>query len=186
MRRLLATATVLVLSCTSSRLDKLSSRDVVEIGPKAGAVAAKLLEDSAAPEVRLGPDEEFVSAYLAPQNHPPEYPRHLLTANVPPYVVPVRVMFDESGRVISISDSPVASSTHGEYAAHFRTAVEESVKGWRCSPAGIRKFRDGPDGDRDGKADFRVMSDELMLKTFFDLSFVFEIVSGQPIVKSNG
>jgi hypothetical protein len=48
----------------------------------------------------------------------------------------------------------------------------------------IRKFRPGPDSDGDGKPDFLIMSSQRSLKTFFDLTFSFEVVDGQPIVKS--
>jgi hypothetical protein len=57
-------------------------------------------------------------------------------------------------------------------------------KNWRCEPPHIRKFRPGPDNDHDGKPDYRIMVAQSTLKTFFDVSFSFEVVNGEPVVKS--
>jgi hypothetical protein len=90
------------------------------LSPRSGAVSAKLLEDPAAPELRLGPNEEFAPAFLGYDNPDPIYPRELLTRNVGPHVVTVRVTFDQRGSVLSVTDSPVGSSTQSAYAAQFR------------------------------------------------------------------
>jgi hypothetical protein len=41
-----------------------------------------------------------------------------------------------------------------------------------------------PDSDGDGKPDYRIMTAQTTLKTFFDLSFTFEVIDGQPVVRA--
>lgn len=176
----LGSAVVLLIACRSISTQSPSA-DVHAIN-RSGAVEASLLVDPAAPQPRLGTDEEFVSPYLRSDNVAPEYPHDLLPANPAVHVVAVRVVFDEEGRVLTIGDSPLATSTDSEHASKFLAAVREAVTTWRCAPAMIRKFRDGPDNDHDGEADYRIMVDELRLKAFFDLSFSFEVVDGKPVV----
>lgn len=175
---------ILCVACSGSRPpDQLSSRDVAQLSGRSGAVSAELIEDPGAPQLQLGPGEEFTAAQLMTGNRPPEYPQDLLTKNVSPHVVAVRVTFGEDGHVMTISQSPVAPSTQSADASHFMNAVREAVVSWYCSPARIRKFRGGPDSDGDGKPDYRIMTAQQILKTFFDLSFSFEVLNGHPVVK---
>jgi hypothetical protein len=171
----------LLIACRSSAPPPTSTTPV-EPRTRNGAVSARLLPDPDAPAVQLGPDEELLPAVLMSNNHLPRYPEELLALDLRPHVVAVRVTFDDRGAVLSIADSPVRESTEGEHTRLFKEAVEQAVSEWRCLPAAIRKFRDGPDYDGDGLPDFRVMAGQRILKTFFDVSFTFAIVDRKPVV----
>ena len=64
------------------------------------------------------------------------------------------------------------------------STVEAAVVGWRCAPPRIRKFGPGPDADGDGTPDFQVLLDQKVLGTYFDVSFRFAIVEGEPVVST--
>jgi len=174
---------IIFVAC-SSRPQAIQPRDVAIISPASGEVSAKLVADPNAPTVQLGPDEDFVAPRLRPENPPPIYPPELVPLHLTPHTVAVRVMFDERGSALSVVPSPVANSTDDPYRATFEKAVETTLMRWRCQPPRIRKFRPGPDSDGDGKPDFRILSAQRTLKTFFDVSFLFEVVNGQPVVRS--
>jgi hypothetical protein len=97
--------------------------------------------------------------------------------------VVLRVTFDERGRASEIANSPVAASTDDDYRPAFEAAARKALKAWGCHPPRIRKFRPGPDGDGDGKPDFRILQAERLLQAFFDVSFTFEVINGVPVVK---
>jgi hypothetical protein len=161
----------------------LKPRDLIGISPASGAVAAKLVPDPNSPELKLGPGEEYVAPQLSTSNRPPKYPADLLPLDLPRHSASVRVTFDENGRPIDVIASPIGEITHDQYESAFMAAVEEAVRRWHCYPARIRKFRDGPDNDGDGKPDYRILSAQRILKTFFDVTFTFEVVDGHPVVK---
>ena len=162
----------------------LTPKQVAAISPEQGATSSKLIPDKNSPEVQLGPNEEFVPPQLARTNPMPAYPADLLSLHLPQRVVSARVTFDERGQAIDAVPSPIGETTHDQYETAFWNAVSESVKRWHCFPPRIRKFRDGPDADGDGKPDYRILSAERVFKTFFDVAFTFEVVNGQPVVKS--
>ncbi len=172
-----------LVACRSAP-QKIAPRNVAEISPSKPAVSAKLVPAPDSPEVQLGPGEEYVSPQLASGNPQPKYPVELVTRQLPPHTVVVRVTFDERGRVFDIAPSPVGASTHDEHETAFEGAVRDALQQWKCWPASIRKFRNGPDTDGDGKPDYRILVSQRVLKAFFDISFSFEIVNGQPVVKS--
>ncbi len=118
-----------------------------------------------------------------PGNPKPEYPTELVARKLPLHVVSVRVTFAEDGRAADISNSPLAASTQDEYTPDFAGEVKKAVSRWRCWPARIRKFRLGKDLDGDGKPDYRILSAEKVLRTYFDMTFSFEVINGQPVVK---
>ena len=134
--------------------------------------------------MQLGPDEEFVQPRLRPDNPPPKYPAELIPLRLGPHTVSLRVTFDEQGAAWRVEPSPIAESTDDPYRSAFENALKETLMRWKCQPPRIRKFRPGPDSDGDGKPDFRIMTAQRTLKTFFDLSFTFEVVNGQPVVRS--
>ncbi len=180
----LARCVLLVLVACRSAPQEIKATDVAAISPASGAVSAKLVPDPNAPTVQLGPDEQFVGPRLRPENPPPVYPAQLIPLHLGPHVVSLRVTFDEKGSAWKIEPSPIAVSTDDQYRPAFESALKETLMRWKCQPPVIRKFRPGPDSDGDGKPDFRIMSSQRPLKTFFDLTFSFEVVNGQPIVKS--
>ncbi|HKB81138.1 MAG TPA: hypothetical protein VKH35_15630 [Thermoanaerobaculia bacterium] len=175
-------ALLILVGLTVCRTQSLPTRGVAAISPDAGAVSAKLIADPNAPGVQLGAGEEFVRAVLS-ANVSPAYPEELIALHLPRTLIAVRVTFDEAGKFLRIDDSPLAQSTAGRYTPSFRGAVERAVTQWRCRPPRIRKFRPGPDADGDGKSDYGIMVGEKLFKTFFDVSFSFEIVGGMPAVK---
>lgn len=182
-RRLDAVLIVAVTFC-AHQPQSIKPRDIATISPSSGAVSAKLVADPSGPELKLGPGEEFVAPQLLRTNPPPKYPADLLSLNLPRRAASVRVTFDESGHVIDVGPSPVGETTHDQYEPAFTAAVRDAVQTWRCYPPRIRKFRDGPDADGDGKPDYRILASQRTLKTFFDVTFVFEVINGQPVVKA--
>jgi hypothetical protein len=183
MRGVIVTALLLASCRSAAPTAELPKRDVAEISPATGAVAAQLLEDPSAPRVKLGPGEEYVQPQLHHENARPQYPRELIAKNLGPHVVALRVTFDEQGHVTGLANSPLAESTEDSFTAEFVDAVTKAVSTWRCYPPRIRKFRPGPDADGDGKPDYRILAAEKVLKTYFDLSFTFDVINGQPVVK---
>jgi hypothetical protein len=172
-----------LLACRPSPPPVLTTREVAEISASSGAVSATLISDPNAPSVNLGPGEEFVPAQLAHWNRPPWYPSELVSLNLKPHKVVLRITFDEKGRICDMAESPLERSTATEHRARFEEAARFAVAEWECHPPQIRKFRPGPDSDGDGKADYRIMTDRRLFKTFFDVAFTFEVVNGQPVVR---
>jgi hypothetical protein len=150
-----------------------------------GAVAAKLLEDPNVPRVRLGPGEEYVEPFIAPENPVPEYPVELLKLRLKPHVVVVRMLVDEEGQILDISPSPLQASTDSPHLLLFESQVHAALQQWSVRPPAIRKFKPGPDSDGDGTADYRILVDQRTFKTYFDLAFTFEVVDGKGVVRSN-
>lgn len=174
---------ILLVACRTAP-QAIKPKDVAAISPASGEVSAKLVADPNAPTVQLGPNEQFLAPHLRPENPRPVYPAQLIALHLPPHTVSLRVTFDEEGSAWKVERSPIAESTDDPYRDAFETAVKETLMRWKVQPPRIRKFRDGPDSDGDGKADYRIMTAQQTLKTFFDLSFSFEVVNGQPVVKS--
>ena len=172
------------LAACRSGPQTLAPRNVAEISPSSGNVSAKLVPDPGSPELRLAPGEEYVAPQLMPGNPNPKYAPELVGLHLPPHVVSIRVRFGEDARPEDIGPSPVGETSHDKYEPAFEAAVRNAVERWKCWPARIRKFRDGPDLDGDGKPDYRILVSQRMLKTFFDVSFTFEVVNGQPVVRS--
>jgi hypothetical protein len=162
----------------------IKPKDVAAISPASGEVSAKLVADPNAPTVQLGPNEQFIAPHLRPENPPPAYPAQLISLHLPPHTVSLRVTFDEQGAALQVEPSPIAKSTEDQYRGVFEKAVTDTLMRWKVQPPRIRKFRDGPDSDGDGKPDYRIMTAQQALKTFFDLSFSFEVLDGQPVVRS--
>lgn len=175
---------ILFLAGCSSAPQTIQPKDVAVISPASGAVSARLVADPSAPTVQLGKDESFVAPVLRPDNPPPVYPPELVRLHLPPHIVSLRVTFDEQGSAWKVERSPIAASTDDAYRPAFESALQETLMRWKCQPPRIRKLRDGPDSDGDGKPDYRIMTAEERLKTFYDVSFSFEVIDGQPVVKS--
>jgi hypothetical protein len=175
---------LLVLGACRSAPQEFKPKEVAAISPARGAVSAKLVADPNAPTVQLGPDEQFIAPHLRPENPQPAYPSELVSLHLPPHTVSLRVTFDEQGAAWKIERSPIAPSTDDQYRPAFESALKETLMRWKCQPPRIRKFRDGPDSDGDGKPDYRIMTAQTTLKTFFDLSFTFDVIDGQPVVRA--
>jgi len=178
----LAFVILLLAGCRTVPPAELITRNLGGLSEESGVVSARVLNDPDAPDIQLGPGEEFRTGALV-QGDAPEYPPHLVDKRLPSHVFAIRIVFDESGRLVETTKSPLAPSTEDAYAEDFEAAVKRAVQTWRCWPARIRKFRDAEDSDGDGNPDYRILVDEKVLKTRFDLAFSFDIVNGQPVVK---
>lgn len=172
--------TLVVSGCRTTQPEPVS-HSIEEVKAITSTVAVELLADPKSPRVELGPGEEFVEPYLV-KSDPPSYPSRLADLNLVEHYVFVRVRFDEKGRVAEITESPLRRSTESVFAQHFRDAVDATVDSWRCAPSRIRKFGPGPDGDSDGIPDYKILMDQKVLGTYFDVSFRFHIVDGEPAV----
>ena len=175
---------LLILVACRTAPQAIQPKDVATISPASGEVSAKLVADPNAPRVKLAPNEQYLMPHLRPENRPPVYPPELISLHLPPRTVSLRVTFDQEGTAWKVEPSPIARSTDDQYREAFEEAVKETLMRWKCQPPRIRKFRDGPDSDGDGKPDYRIMTSQTALKAFFDLTFSFEVVNGQPVVKS--
>lgn len=149
------------------------------------SVTAKMIADPNAPSVKLPPGETYVEPQVMRGNPLPEYPPDLVPLALPPHEVVVRITSNEESRVEDVRASPLGGTTDDAYRARFEEAVSSAVTKWKVFPAEIRKMKDGPDVDGDGKPDYTIAVGRKILKAFFDVSFRFEIVNGQPVVRSD-
>lgn len=118
-------------------------------------------------------------------NPMPEYPPELIPLKLPPHVVVVRITSNEESRIEDIRASPLGGTTEDQYRPRFEEAVSNAVKNWKVFPAEIRRMKNGPDLDGDGKPDYTIVTGRKLLKAFFDIAFRFEIVDGKPVVRSD-
>lgn len=149
-----------------------------------GSVTAKLLADPSAPSVQLPPGETYVEPQIMRGNPMPEYPADLIPLKLPPHVVVLRITSNEESRIDDIRPSLLGGSTEDQYSTRFQQATEQAVAQWKVFPAEIRKMKDGPDLDGDGKPDYKIVTGRKILKAFFDIAFRFEMVDGKPVVRS--
>jgi len=183
MERHVLLAVAVIMACRT-RPAVLHPEVRTDTRPNVGAVAAKLLVDPAAPTVQLGPGEEYVPPQLTRGNPLPVYPPDLLILGLQAHAIAVRFVVDESRHVTDVSTSPVQESTESAYRSTFEASVHAALKGWSAWPAAIRKFRPGPDANGDGAPDYRILIDHRTLKAYFDVLFVFEVVNGEPVVRT--
>jgi hypothetical protein len=150
-----------------------------------GSVTAKLIADPNAPSVRLPPGEVYVQPQVMHGNPMPQYPAGLVSLKLAPHVVVVRITSNEESRIEDIRPSPLGGTTDDPFRSAFERAVTEAVTRWKVYPAEIRKMKNGPDIDNDGKPDYEIVTGRKLLKAFFDVAFRFEIVDGKPVVRSD-
>jgi hypothetical protein len=148
------------------------------------SVTAKMIADPNAPSVRLPPGEVYVQPQVMRGNPLPQYPPDLVPLALAPHEVVVRITSNEESRIEDVRASPLGGTTDDAYRVRFEEAVTAAVTRWKVFPAEIRKMKDGPDVDGDGKPDYTIAVGRKILKSFFDISFRFEIVNGQPVVRS--
>ena len=149
-----------------------------------GNVSASVISDPNAPSAKLAPGETFLAAKLSPTGLP-EYPAELVALKLPPHVVVIRITSKEDSSVGDIRASPLGGTTEDQYRRRFEEAVSDAVKSWRILPGEIRRMKDGPDLDGDGKPDYAIATERKFVNAFFDIAFRFEIVDGKPVVRSD-
>jgi hypothetical protein len=175
---------VVTLGCRSAVPSKPAP--VAAPAPQSTAsVTAKMIVDPNAPSVQLPPGETYVEPQVMRGNPLPQYPRDLVPLALGPHEVVVRITSNEESRIEEIRASPLGGTTDDAYRARFEEAVSSAVKQWKVFPAEIRKMKDGPDLDGDGKPDYTISVGRKVLKVFFDVAFRFEIVNGKPVVRSD-
>ena len=135
--------------------------------------------------MQLPPGEVYVEPQIMHGNPMPEYPGELVPLKLAPHVVVVRITSNEQSRIEDIRSSPLGGTTEDQYRTRFEEAVTQAVTNWKVFPAEIRRMKDGPDTDGDGKADYQIVTGRKILKAFFDIAFRFEIVNGKPVVRSD-
>ena len=130
------------------------------------------------PKPRVEENQEFVGP--RPFESPlPKYPESVLSEQLPPITVTLRILVDSDGTVREVIDSPLEDSTMHAFVADFRDAAASAVRTWRFAPAQLRTLIPGKDLDGDGQSDYRVISDHTALRTYLDIRFTFSLVDGR-------
>ena len=78
-----------------------------------------------------------------------------------------------------VLDSPLDERPIGDNRGVYRAAAEEAVRRWKFDPATIRTLVEGEDINRDGRIDYPATVDEKPVRSYLDLRFTFEVVSGR-------
>lgn len=147
-----------------------------------GRVAFELLPDPQPKTPALSRHQIFM-APVSLEAPLPGYPQRALANDAAPVTVSVRIIIYADGVVREVLDSPYEQRTEGDNREVFRDAVEEAVRSWRFSPATIRTLAEGEDLNGDGKVDYTVTTEQRPVRTYLDLRFTFEVVSGRGQVQ---
>ena len=150
-----------------------------------GKTSFNYIFDPSNPALGLPADVQFVRPHPKETTSLPRYPERALAARDGPHHEIVRIVIDAHGSVSQVLDSPMGRSDDGPFAAEYRRAVEEAVRGWRYDPGTLRRVEDGPDHDGDGKPDYKIMTSSETVAVYYDIRFTFEIVDGQGVVTAN-
>jgi hypothetical protein len=126
----------------------------------------------------------FIPASPGDENQPPLYPDELLSLELPPQKIVVRMILDDRGHVTAIRPNPEASEADPKYRAAFETAIRIAVDGWCFKPAVQRTFIDSPD-DGSGKSPYKILQAETPVSTYFDIRFIFEVSDGKGLVRQS-
>lgn len=124
----------------------------------------------------------FIPAEPNSVNEAPVYPDTLLSLQLPPQRIVVRVFLDEHGQVTSVQTNVEASEADPQYRPAFEAAIRTAVEGWRFSAAMERTFVNSPD-DGSGEPAYKVLKAEVAVPTWFDLRFIFEVTEGRGVVR---
>lgn len=179
-----ALVTLLLAASVACAKKRISPPPAPEEPASRGKVAYEFVADATMGKPQLGDHQEFVTPRPQKALVPPEYPARPLAAKAPPCSVGVRIVINTEGRVSSISESKLAPSTPGPFAADFRASVERAVMRWRFMPGHIDQLEDGDDVDDDGKPDYMRLVGTDLVPVFYDVRFDFEIVDGHGRVTS--
>lgn len=148
---------------------------------RSGSVGVSFLTAPGTQGPTLGEHQEFIEP--RPVAMPsPAFPADALAAGAPPSTVVVRIVVGTDGHVAQVTDSPLAASTTGPYAASFRAAVEAALARWDFHPGFIDTVKDGLDLDGDGKADYTILLSHQEVPVTCDVGFEFRIVDGDGVV----
>ena len=179
-----ALVTLLLAASVGCAKKRISPPPAPEVPASQGKVAYEFVADATMGKPQLAEHQEFVTPRPQKAFVAAEYPARPLAAKAPPYSIGVRIVINTEGRVSSISDSKIALSTPGPFAADFRASVERAVMRWRFTPGHIDQLEDGDDVDDDGKPDSVRLVGSEPVPVFYDVRFDFEIVDGHGRVTS--
>ena len=124
----------------------------------------------------------FIPAAPGDENEPPVYPAELLSLQLPPQKLVVRIALDERGHVTSIRTNVAATEADPVYRPAFETAIRMAVNDWCFRAAIQRTFVDSPD-DGSGKPAYKMLKAETTVPTYFDIRFIFEVEEGRGVVR---
>ena len=124
----------------------------------------------------------FIPAAPGGENWPPVYPDELLSLDLPPQKIVVRIVLDERGHVTGVKPTDEASDADPRYRAAFEAAIRVAVDDWCFEPAMLRTFVDSPD-DGSGKPPYKMLKAEALVPTYFDIRFTFEVSDGKGLVR---
>ena len=173
------TAFLLLFACRSAAPSKTSGVAPAAVTGKATYEA--VIEPSADTAEQVT-QRLFIPAAPGRENRAPRYPAELLSVELPPQKIVVRITLDERGHVIAVTANPDASETDPKYRAAFEKAIDIAVDGWQFQPAMQRIFIDSPD-DGSGKPPYKVLKAETPVPTYFDIRFTFEVENGKGLVR---
>lgn len=124
----------------------------------------------------------FLPAAPVDENGPPLYPEALLSLGLPPQRLVVRLALDEHGQITDVTTNASASEADPRYQAVFEAAIRTAVECWRFKAATQRVFVDSPP-DGSGKPPYKMLKAEILVPTYFDMRFIFEVTDGEGAVR---
>jgi hypothetical protein len=124
----------------------------------------------------------FIPAAPGGENQPPLYPDELLRLDLPPQKIVVRLILDERGHIIAVRPNHEVPEADPKYLSAFEKAIRVAVDDWCFEPAIQRTFVDSPD-DGSGKPPYKMLKEESLVPTYFDVRFVFEVSDGKGRVR---
>jgi len=147
-----------------------------------GTASYEAVLDPSPDVIKLVSERLFLPATPSEENRPPLYPEGLLSLELPPQRIVVRLTLDRHGHVTAVTSKASASEADPRYQAVFETSIRTAVDGWRFSPATQRIFVDSPPDDS-GKPPYKMLKSETPVPTYFDIRFIFEMVEGKGAVR---
>jgi len=185
---LLGVAVLLTLQCATPRKNLPETQPSVA-SPR-GVVGLKFLPAPSGSGPDADPTGNPARRFVPPTPRTdlglPDYPPAALAAHASPFRVAVRIAIDAiDGRVTSVEQSPLMSSSSGPFEREFRIAAERAVRLWRFTPGRIETIEHGADTDGDGSPDFSRVVETFAIPVLYDVSFDFEIVAGEATVTTS-
>lgn len=96
----------------------------------------------------MADNESFLMPLDDMKNVHPSYPQNLLSLNLPPRMVCLRVGIDEKGAVTVVAKAPASEMCPAGAEAEFLAASQAAAKTWKFDPALRCVFRNAKDKER--------------------------------------
>jgi len=178
-RRVVAAA-LLTAACSVARPPAPAPEPVERKGVTGVRVLAHPDAGASEPE---GEVLDATPAYASEDNALPGYPAGALADACPDASVAIRVTVSTQGDATLLREVPGRPVPEDACHRAFWEATLAAVRGWKFAPAYRQTPRDGPDGDGDGRPDYRWMDQE-PIAIYLDFEFSFRIVEGRGEVGS--